>query len=362
MGLGPYPEVDLKSARAMAAGHHKSIQSGIDPLEERAARKQQDDASRQSSSNRGTTFSAAAEDYIASHKGGWKNAKHADQWKNTLTTYAYPAIGTKPIADVTTDDVLAILKPIWETKTETASRVRSRIELVISSAKAKKVFHGENPAAWKGHLDALLPRPTRVKKVRNQPALPYERISLFMGMLRQRLGTSARALEFLILTAARSSEVREATWNEFDLEQALWTVPASRMKAGKEHRVPLSPAALAIINALPRTTEGVYVFQGAKRTAPLSDMTLTAIIRRENKKRPNDERWVERTTNAEVVPHGFRSTFRDWASDIGQYPQDLAESALAHTIRNEAERAYRRFDMLERRRGMMNEWANYCNP
>jgi len=304
----------------------------------------------------------AAAEYIATHKAGWKNEKHGQQWENTIATYANPIIGAKSVALVSTEDVLKILKPIWTTKTETASRLRSRIELILSYAKAMKWREGENPAMWRGHLDALLPPPTKLKKVRHHPALPYAQVPEFMAELRKLKGSGARALEFAILTATRSGEARLAQWHEIDLEKRLWTIPAERMKAEREHWVPLSAQAIALIKTLPRIEGNNYLFPGDRDKKPLSDMTLTAITRRMNETEGDaPPKWIDPTNGAQIVPHGFRSTFRDWAAEVGHYPREMAEHALAHSLPDRVEAAYHRGTMLERRAPMMQRWADYID-
>ncbi|TVO65932.1 tyrosine-type recombinase/integrase [Denitromonas ohlonensis] len=340
MGLGGYPAVLLKDARDRAKEQRGNIAKGIDPVDKRAAERAADKAEKA----RRKTFDWCASQYIEAHAAGWRNAKHAQQWRNTLNTYASPVIGRMPVQDITTDDVLKILTPIWPIKTETASRVRSRIELVMSWAKAKKFRTGENPAVWRGNLDCLLAKPAKVKAVRHHPALPYHDITAFMADLRAREGMGARALEFAILTAARSNEIRGATWDEIDLERRIWTVPSSRMKAGKEHAIPLSDAAVQLLRALPRFAESNLVFVGL-RGKPLSDATLLAVTKR---------------MNAECVPHGFRSTFRDWAGETTGHPREVIEHALAHQLPDKAEAAYARGTLLQKRRRLMDDWARFC--
>ncbi|MCB1905752.1 MAG: integrase arm-type DNA-binding domain-containing protein [Rhodocyclaceae bacterium] len=357
MGIGTLAELPAVDARAAAAELGRLVRDGVDPIEERKQRKQEAAESAQQAKASIVTFRQVATDYIASHNAGWRNAKHADQWANTLATYAEPVIGDLPPAEVTTEHLLKILSPIWTTKTETASRVRSRIELVLSYAKAKKLREGENPAMWRGHLDALLPKPGRVKKVRHQPALPYAQMGEFMLALRQVQGMGARALEFAILNAARSGEVRLAEWREIDLEAATWTVPAERMKARREHRVPLSKAAVQLLASLPKFKGVDLLFPSVREKRPISDMTLTAVIRRMNEDEP---RWADPKTGAPAVPHGFRSTFRDWCAEQTHFPSEMAEIALAHTVGDKVEAAYRRGDMFERRREMMQAWADWC--
>lgn len=337
MGLGPYPEVSLSEAREKAREVHTSLRRGELPATPKAARKT-------AIAVAAKTFQQCAEGLFQDKAGEWKNAKHRQQWENTLKEYAYPHIGAMPVAEIDLPHVLACLEPIWRTKTETASRVRGRIESVLDWATVRKYRQGENPARWKGHLDHVLPAPTKLAKTEHHRALPIDDMPKFMAALHQREGMAARALEFAILTACRSGEVRGATWGEIDMQAKIWTVPADRMKAGKEHRVPLTDAAVKLLEALPRIEGSEHVFPGTKGQ-PLSDMSLTAVMRR---------------MEVDAVPHGFRSTFRDWAGDRTHFPRDLAEAALAHTLSSAVEAAYRRGDALEKRREMMQAWATFC--
>ncbi len=363
MGLGTLDHKRAPDARAEALRLIALVRSGIDPLEQRSQIEAKAAEATKAAAAHAVTFSDAAREYIHAHKAGWKNAKHAQQWENTLTTYAAPVIGDKPVAEVTTEDVLRILKPIWTTKTETASRLRSRIELVLTYAGARKWRQGENPALWRGHLAALLPRPTKVKAVRHHPALPYTQAAAFMAELRKIKGSGARALEFAILTATRSGEARLAKWDEIDLEAKLWTIPADRMKAKREHWVPLSDQAIRLIKALPKINGNKYLFPGDRDKKPLSDMTLTAVVRRMNESEDKDAppKWADPKSGDAAVPHGFRSTFRDWCAEVGHYPRELAEHALAHSLPDRVEAAYHRGTMLERRAPMMQDWANYID-
>lgn len=340
MGLGGYPDVTLADARAAARAARAKIKGGVDPIEEARALRSLLKASQAAA----LTFEQCAVEYIKAQKSGWRNEKHAQQWTNTLTTYAYPHLGPILVRDITLANVLAVLKPIWETKTETASRLRGRIESVLDWATAHGYRDGLNPARWRGHLDKLLPKPSKVAKVEHREALDVSEVGAFMAKLRDMDGIGAKALEFAILTAARSGEVRGATWAEFDLTSKMWVIPAARMKAGKEHRVPLSDEAVRLIEARKPLEGSPYVFP-APRGGQLSDMTLSAVTRR---------------MGAACVPHGFRSTFRDWVSERTSYPGDMAEMALAHTISDKVEAAYRRGDMLDKRRRMMSDWAKFC--
>lgn len=340
MGLGGYPAVTLAMAREKAREARELIRKGIDPIEQQRAAQSALRAAVASA----LTFKETAKAYMTTHEAGWKNAKHAQQWRNTLAQYAYPVMGELLVRDVSKEHVLAALRPIWTTKNETASRLRSRIELVLSYAmQAGYRPEGLNPARWRGGLDKLLPAPSKIAKGDHHPALPVDEAGAFMQRLRAAEGMGARALEFAILTAARSGEVRGAFWNEIDLGAGVWLVPAARMKAGNEHRVPLSTPAVALLKALPHVAGNDLVFPAA-RGGPLSDMTLSAVLRR---------------MGVPAVPHGFRSTFRDWVGERTNYPRDVAEMALAHTIENKVEAAYRRGDLFEKRRAMMAEWATF---
>lgn len=341
MGLGSFPEVPLARAKEKARAAKEDIAQGIDPIFKRHAAVSSLRAQQASEK----TFAQAAQGYIESHGDSWKNPKHRAQWVSTLETYAYPHMGKLLVRDIGQEHVLNALEPIWKTKTETAARLRGRIENVLDWATVRKYRTGENPARWKGHLDKLLPAPGKIQKVIHHRALPLAQMANFMSDLRKREGTAARALEFTILCAARSGETRGATWSEIDLENSTWTIPAERMKSGKEHRVPLSAPAIALLKALPRFIDNDLVFP-APRGGKLSDMSLTAVMRR---------------MEVDAVPHGFRSTFRDWAGEQTNYPRDLAEQALAHVLENKVEAAYRRGDALEKRRAMMNAWAIFCS-
>ena len=340
IGLGGFPDVTLAQARDKARTAREQILGGIDPIAERKALASQLRAAQASEK----TFAQAAEAYIDAHGDTWKNPKHRAQWVSTLETYAYPHMGQLLVRDVAQEHVLAALEPIWKTKNETASRLRGRIESVLDWARVRKYRDGENPARWKGHLDKLLPAPGKVQKVEHHRALPIDDVPAFMADLRQMEGMAPRALEFLILTAARSGEVRGALWSEIDFESRVWIIPGERMKAGREHRVPLSSEALHLLQALPRLAGNLLIFP-APRGGVLSDMSLTAVMRR---------------MNAEAVPHGFRSTFRDWVGERTSHPRELAEQALAHTLESKVEAAYRRGDALEKRRLMMQDWARFC--
>lgn len=340
MGLGGYPTVGLSDARTKAREALDEVRAGVDPI----AKRQSQWSALLASRGAEMTFDQCVEKFIEAKGGEWKNPKHRQQWQNTLTTYASPTIGKLQVRDVDLPLITKILEAIWNTKTETASRVRGRIEAVLDWATVRGYRRGENPARWKGHLDKVLSKPSKVAKVEHHAVLPFDGVGGFMVELRKQRGVAARALEFAILTAARSGEVRGATWSEIDLQGNTWTIPASRMKAGKEHRVPLSDEAVTLLRTLPRHEGNDLVF-AAPRGGVLSDMTLTAVMRR---------------MKVDAVPHGFRSTFRDWAAERTSYPQHVAEMALAHAIGDKVEAAYRRGDLFEKRRRMMVDWAKHC--
>ena len=341
IGLGGYPAVTLALAREKAREAREAIEQGRNPIAERAA------ARSALAAHHGSliTFAEAAAKFIEAKSPEWSNAKHAAQWTATLETYAYPTIGKVHVRDVALAHVVKILEPIWATKTETATRLRGRIESVLDWATVRGYRHGDNPARWRGHLDKLLAKPTKVAKVEHHEAIPVDELGAFLVELRKQNGIAARALEFAILTAARSGEVRGAAWSEVDLTNGVWTIPAERMKAKREHRVPLSDRAITLLRALPRF-EGTDTIFVAPRGGVLSDMTLTAVMRR---------------MKVDAVPHGFRSTFRDWAAERTNYPREVAEMALAHAIGDKVEAAYRRGDLFEKRRRMMDEWAKFCD-
>ncbi|HAQ87440.1 MAG TPA: integrase [Pseudomonas sp.] len=346
MGLGGFPDIGLKAARQAAADQRKLLTAGADPMATRDAEREALRASQMAAAAKAVTFKKVATDYIAAHRAGWKNVKHAQQWENTLATYAEPIIGHLPAAEVSTAHVLEILQPIWITKTETASRVRNRIELILDAAKARGLRDGENPARWRGHLDKLLPKRAKVRAVEHHTALPWPELPAFMEELAKHEALSYAAIRLTILTACRTSEVLGATWDEVDLESHTWTIPAARMKAGKDHRVPLSDAAQKVLGSLPRIDESPYLFPGAKQGRPLSNLAMLMGLRRMGR--------------GNLTMHGFRSTFRDWAAERTQYPREVCEMALAHKIAEGAEAAYWRGDIFEKRRALMADWAKYA--
>lgn len=344
MGLGTLKVLSLAQAREKATEHRKAIAEGHDPIET----SKHDKLARKLAHDNVLTFSLACKRYIKINSPEWKNAKHAAQWSNTLATYAEPILGDVPVARIDTRQIVRVLEPIWLTKTETATRVRQRIEKVLDWCKAGGYMKGENPARYKGHIETLLPRVAKIKKVVHHPAVPYSRAHEFVSALRAKSGVSALALEFLILTAARTGEVIGATWDEIDFDAKVWTVPASRMKAGKEHRVPLNDRALKILETLQASTQGQFIFctgrggldVGISNAAMLGSM----------KDMPDFKQYV---------PHGFRSTFRDWAAEATHHASDTVEMALAHTIENKVEAAYRRGDQLAKRRRLMLDWNRF---
>ncbi|MER8524818.1 integrase arm-type DNA-binding domain-containing protein [Mesorhizobium sp. M1272] len=345
MGLGDIQTFNLKEARERARAARQLIVDGKDPIEdrrERTAALRADDAKR-------ITFKQACERYIAAQKAGWKNAKHADQWRNTLATYAWPFIGDLPVAKVETAHIHQILDPIWNTKTETASRVRGRVESVLDWATVRGFRpKGDNPARWRGHLDKALPARAKVAKVQHHAAMPYTDLPAFMARLRAMDSISARALEFTILTAVRTGEAIGATEGEIDFANKLWTIPGERMKAHRAHRVPLSDRAIQILKGVPREAGSPYLFPGARKGKPLSNMAMLELLRGMD--------GIESLT-----VHGFRSTFRDWAAERSNFPREIAEAALAHVLSDKTEAAYQRGDMLEKRRKLMTAWASFAS-
>ena len=339
MGLGGYPDIGVADARQKAREARLKIEQGVDPILLRKQAKSELMALQATDK----TFEQAAGEYIKIHADSWSNDKHRKQWESTLAAYAFPVVGKLSLRHIRQEHILKILEPIWTTKTETATRVRGRMESILDWAKVKGLRSGENPAAWKGHLDHMLPAPTRLKKIEHLTAVPVREMPGFMVKLRQAAGIAAQALEFLILTAARSGEVRGITWEEVSLDDALWIVPAERMKMKKEHRVPLSDRALSILKSQPRIDENPLVFP-ALRGSQMSDATMSAVLKR---------------MGIDATVHGFRSSFRDWCGDYTNYPRDLAEQCLAHGADDPVEAAYRRGDALERRREIMNEWSKF---
>jgi integrase len=345
MMIGPYPDLSLLDARSVADVARAGLREGVDPIEKRKAAR----ATNRVDRARETTFKTAAEQYIESQRAGWKNAKHASQWENTLEKYVYPIIGKLPVADVDKSLVLKCLTPIWNAKPETASRVRGRIENVLDWSKVQDLRAGDNPAEWKGNLEHLLPSPKEVKPVKHHAAMAFEEVPAFAQSLRQRSGISARALEFAILSACRSGEVLGARWSEVDLQKNEWVIPAERMKAKKEHRVPVTPRMREVLLAMQdhRADEEQdgYVFPGANEGKPLSNMALTEQLR---------------GMASKVTVHGFRSSFRDWAGEVSGFPREVIEHALAHQLKDKAEASYARGSLFLKRRKLMEAWSAYC--
>jgi integrase len=342
MGLGPVHAIPLAEARKRAAASRRMRLDGIDPIEARSAQRGQ----KKLEAAKAMTFDTCAAAYIAAHHTSWRNAKHRDQWRNTLTSYAGPVFGSLPVQSIDVGLVMKALEPIWQTKTETASRLRGRIEAVLDWATVRGYRKGENPARWRGHLDKLLPARSKIRKVEHHPALPYDELADFVAALRSQEGIASRALEFLILTAARTGEVIDARWDEVDLGAKTWIVPAARMKAGREHRVPLSAATVTVLEQMREIRQSEFVFPGGRRGEPLSNMAMLAVLKR-----------MER---GDLTAHGFRSSFRDWAAERTNFPHEVAEMALAHTVGDKVEAAYRRGDLLQKRRQIMEAWARFC--
>jgi integrase len=344
MGLGPLTLYGLAEVRALALDARRLRHQGIDPIEHRnAARAQQrlDDA-------KAITFRRCADAYVEAHRSAWRSSRHAEQWSATLKTYVYPVLGALPVQAIDTALVMKALQPLWTAKTETASRVRGRIESILDWAKVRGYRDGDNPARWRGHLDHLLPARSKVQRAKHHAALSYPELPGFMAELRQREGVAARALEFCILTAARLGEVTGARWNEFNLLDKVWTIPGHRMKAGKEHRIPLAPRALAILEDMQthRSSDDSYVFPGSKHGRSLTNKAVWILIRRR--------------MGVAVTTHGFRSTFSDWGYERSNYSNHVIELSLAHAIGSAVERAYRRTDLFEQRRRLMDAWATFC--
>ena len=351
--------ISLADARDARNALRLKVKAGIDPLEERQREAAETLAAAQAAKVAGITFKAVAEAYIGANEDSWRNDKHRLQWKNTLATYVYPVIGDLPVAEVSTAHVLQILEPIWKAKPETASRVRGRVETILDAAKARGYREGENPARWRGHIAQILPARSRLTRG-HHPALPYEVLPDFIGALRTREAAAALALEFSILTAARTGEVLEAEWHEVDLYKAIWTIPAERMKGGKEHRVPLSPRAVEILQAVqPLGSETLFC---GSQSGKLSSMAMAMLLRRmhESDLKSGGAGYFDPKAKRLATPHGFRSSFRDWADERTGYPHEMKEMALAHTIGNKAEAAYRRGDLFDKRRRLMDDWASYC--
>ena len=337
IGLGPYPLISLADARQRANERRRLLIDGIDPLgQKRTARIE---------AAKTMPFKTCAQAYFDAHSSGWRSPKHAVQWRQSMTDYMLPVLGDVPVQAVDVGLVLKAIEPLWRAKPETASRVRQRIEGVLDWATARGYRSGDNPARWRGHLENLLPATRKVRRIEHHAALPYSEISAFVAELRRDTSMAARALEFTILTAARAGEVIGARWEEINAAERLWTVPADRMKAGREHRVPLSEAAMAILAKLAEKRSGEFIFPGAKAGRPVGDSTLFDLLKR---------------LNRDTTTHGFRSTFRDWAAERTAFPSEVAEMALAHVVGDKTEAAYRRGDLFAKRRQIMDAWAQFC--
>ena len=351
MGLGPYPDISLAAARALAAEHRKQRHGGIDPLQAKVAQRQ----AALIAAARGRTFRQCAVEFIEKNRSGWRSAKHQQQWEHSLAAYAYPILGDLPVSAIDTGLVVQVLDPIWSEKPETASRVRGRIEAVLDAAIVHGYREGPNPAQWRGSLAHILPSSAKLRRVAHHAALPFDDMATFLTTLRARPGMAARALEFQIFTAARPGEVVGARWGEIDLKAKIWSIPPERMKAARPHRVPLSGPALAVLEAMlplalmqdgkPQPT--APVFSGARRAQPLSPASLLMLLCRMDRR--------------DVTPHGFRSSFRDWCAERTGFPAEVAEMALAHAVADAVERAYRRGDLFDKRRQLMDAWARFCD-
>lgn len=360
MGLGPYPLVSLAAARELAIECSLKRLRGIDPLEEREAAKRKEKVA----TAKTIIFEKAAKQYIAAHQAGWKNVKHASQWANTLKTYAEPVFGQLAVRDIDTGLVMRALQPIWTTKPETAGRVRGRIETILDWCKVQGYRDGENPARWDGHLDQLLPRRGKVRKVQHHPALPHAQVPQFMAELRTRAGVSAKCLEFTILTTARTIEAIEARWSEIDFTAKKWDIPAGRMKADRAHDVMLSDAAIAVLEHQKRIRSSEWVFSGGREGEPLSNAAMLELIKQMNAERTKADlpRWVDpKQGGRDVVPHGFRSSFMDWSSECTNFRSEIADAALAHKEADKVKAAYGRATFDKLRRDLMAAWADHCD-
>jgi integrase len=344
MGLGSFGDVSLAEARDAAATARKFVRQGLNPIEQRRAERTGNAA------QAGLTFAHVADAYISAHGPSWRNTKHRKQWRSTLDTYADPILGKLPVAQVSVAEVMRVVEPLWRVKTETASRVRGRIESILDYATARGWRTGENPARWRGHLENLLPSRSKVARVKHHSALPWQETGPFMATLAKEEGVSALALRFTILTAARTGEVIRARWCEIDTQAATWTIPAERTKASREHRIPLSDGALGVLREVPKLCTNskvdAFVFPGSETGKPLSSMALLMLLRRMDRD--------------DLTTHGFRSTFRDWCAEATNHPREVAEAALAHTLRDKTEAAYQRGDLMEKRRRLMADWAAFC--
>jgi integrase len=342
-GLGSYPDVSLAEARELATECRRMRRNGIDPIDSRRAARAQEKLE----TAKMMTFRQCGDAYIESHKAGWRNPKHAAQWPATLEAYAYPIFGSLPAQAVDIGLVMKVIEPMWQTKTETASRLRGRIESILDWATTRGYRQGENPARWRGHLENLLPKKSRVRRVEHHAALPYTELGGFMAALRGQDGIVARALEFTILTASRAGEAISARWSEVNLTERIWVVPAERMKAGREHRVPLSDRVIEILDDMARVGENEFVFPGARKRRPISAASFFKLLRRMGR--------------GDLHTHGFRSVFSDWCSERTNFPAEVREMALAHAVGDKVEAAYRRGDLFQKRRQLMDAWARVCS-
>lgn len=342
LGIGSTGDYSLSEAREAARKYRKQVAEGIDPIDARQAKK----AAAKVDAAKAVSFQQCAERYITAHQAGWRSAKHRQQWDNTLAQYAFPMLGNLPVAAVDTTLVVQVIEPLWATKAETASRLRGRIESILDWAKVRGYRQGENPARWRGHLDKMLPKKAKVRPVVHHAALPYAEIAAFVTALRQQESVAARVFEFMILTATRSGEARGARWDEIDLKAGLWTIPGARMKAGKEHRVPLSDAAMAIVEQMAAIRCNDFVFAGMRPNTCVAERTIPALL--------------ERMSRRDLTAHGFRSTFSDWVAERTAFPSEVREMALAHSVGSAVEQAYRRSDLFEKRRQLAEAWARYC--
>ena len=342
LGLGSVNAIPLKRARELAAEARQLRAEGIDPIK----RRRDDRLAERIANAKTTTFAQCSAQYLAAHETEWRNPKHRQQWRNTLAAYVMPTLGLMPVQAIDTDLVLKVVEPIWKEKPETASRVRGRIESILDWATARELRQGENPARWRGHLEHLLPAKTKIGAVEHYPALPYDEIGAFMANLRRRPSISARCLEFTILTAARTSEAISAHWDELDLDAGIRTIPGARMKGSLEHKVPLAPRVVRLLRELHKHRAGEYVFSGTKLGQPLSNQTMLKLLG-----------LMDR---GDLTVHGFRSTFTDWAHEQTSFPGIVIDMALAHKISDKVEAAYRRGDLFDKRRKLMEAWADFC--
>jgi len=343
MGLGSAAIIGLADARGFAGDCRALVARGIDPIAERRQRQQ----ARALQAASALTFEQCARAVIEAKRSSWRSAKHAAQWERSLETYAFPLLGKLPVGEIDTELVIKVLGPIWETKNKTAGRIRERIETVLDAAKARGARKAENSARWRGHLENLLAKPRGSRQVRHHPALPYTEIGSFVALLRSHTSTPARALEFLILTATRTNETLGAQWAEIDAGRAVWIIPGTRIKTGREHKIPLTAPALALLKKLHDQRVNDYVFPGKRGNKPLCHMVFSKLLSK-----------MERS---DVTAHGFRSTFKDWASEKTNFPREVSEMALSHAIGSQVEAAYRRGDLLGKREKLMAAWAAYCD-